>query len=145
SDTMVQLLGDLTTVTELMYLRVPALNALFPSYRGSVMDSLSSIVHDDGFWVTADIYPRYTCDYGTPRMPPSSAEFPEPFMYNYCRDTDPAVLIRGAKNAPRPAGDDTYGPPPGADLGKRTDPSPEGRYSIPTPYGGPTLPIEPPS
>ena len=43
-------------------------------------------------------------------------------MYNYCRDTDPAVLIRGAKNAPRPAGDDTYGPPPGADLGKRTDP-----------------------
>ena len=145
SDTMVQLLGDLTTVTELMYLRVPALNALFPSYRGSVMDSLSSIVHDDGFWVTADIYPRYTCDYGTPRMPPSSADFPEPFMYNYCRDTDPAVLIRGAKNAPRPAGDDTYGPPPGADLGKRTDPSPEGRYSIPTPYGGPTLPIEPPS
>lgn len=145
SDTMVQLLGDLTTVTELMYLRVPALNALFPSYRGSVMDSLSSIIHDDGFWVTADIYPRYTCDYGTPRMPPSSADFPEPFMYNYCRDTDPAVLIRGAKNAPRPAGDDTYGPPPGADLGKRTDPSPEGRYSIPTPYGGPTLPIEPPS
>ena len=57
--------GDLTTVTELMYLRVPALNALFPSYRGSVMDSLSSIIHDDGFWVTADIYPRYTCDYGT--------------------------------------------------------------------------------
>ena len=145
SDTMVQLLGDLTTVTELMYLRVPALNAIFPSYRGSVMDSLSSIIHDDGFWVTADIYPRYTCDYGTPRMPPSSADFPEPFMYNYCRDTDPAVLIRGAKNAPRPAGDDTYGPPPGADLGKRTDPSPEGRYSIPTPYGGPTLPIEPPS
>ncbi len=145
SDTMVQLLGDLTTVTELMYLRVPALNALFPSYRGSVMDSLSSIIHDDGFWVTADIYPRYTCDYGTPRLPPSSADFPEPFMYNYCRDTDPAVLIRGAKNAPRPAGDDTYGPPPGADLGKRTDPSPEGRYSIPTPYGGPTLPIEPPS
>lgn len=145
SDTMVQLLGDLTTVTELMYLRVPALNALFPSYRGSVMDSLSSIIHDDGFWVTADIYPRYTCDYGTPRRPPSSADFPEPFMYNYCRDTDPAVLIRGAKNAPRPAGDDTYGPPPGADLGKQTDPSPEGRYSIPTPYGGPTLPIEPPN
>jgi hypothetical protein len=144
SETMVQLLGDLTTVSELMYLRVPALNALFPTYRGSLLDSFSSIIRDGGFWVNMDIYPRYSCDYGTPRLPPASADYPEPFMYNYCRDTDPAVLIRGAKNAPRPAGDDTYGPPPGADLGKQTDPSPQGRYTVPTPYGGPTLPIEPP-
>jgi len=144
SETMVQLLGDLTTTTELLYLRVPALNALFPTYRGSLFDSLSSTVHDNGFWVNADLYPRYTCDYGTPRRPPAAADYPEPFMYTYCRDDDPAVLIRGAKNAPRPAGDDTAGPPAGADLGKQTDPSPEGRFSLPTPYGGPTLPIEPP-
>lgn len=144
SETMVQLLGDLTTVTELLYLRVPALNALFPTYRGSVFDSLSSTVHDNGFWVNADLYPRYSCDYGTPRRPPASADYPEPFMYNYCRDDDPSVLIRGAKNAPRPAGDDTGGPPAGADLGRQTDPTPKGRFSIPTPYGGPTLPIEPP-
>lgn len=144
SETMVQLLGDLTTTTELLYVRVPALNALFPTYRGSLFDSLSSTVHDNGFWVNADLYPRYTCDYGTPRRPPASADYPEPFMYTYCRDDDPAVLIRGAKNAPRPAGDDTAGPPAGADLGKQTEPSPEGRFSIPTPYGGPTLPIEPP-
>ena len=144
SATMVQLLGDLTTASELLYVRVPALNALFPSYRGSLFDSLSTVVHDGAFWVNGDIYPRYACDYGTPRQPPASADFPEPFKYTYCRDDDPAVLIRGAKNAPRPGGDDTAGPPPGADLGARTDPSPEGRYSIPTPYGGPTLPIEPP-
>ena len=144
SETMVQLLGDLTTTSELMYLRVPALNALFPNHRGSLFDSLSSIIHDNGFWVNADIYPRYACDYGTPRKPPASADYTEPFMGTYCRDTDPAVLIRGAKNAPRPAGDDTYGPYPGMDLGKQTDPAPEGRFAIPTPYGGPTLPIEPP-
>ena len=144
SATMVQLLGDLTTASELLYVRVPALNALFPGYRGSLFDSLSTVVHDGAFWVNGDIYPRYACDYGTPRQPPASADFPEPFKYTYCRDDDPAVLIRGAKNAPRPGGDDTAGPPPGADLGARTDPSPEGRYSIPTPYGGPTLPIEPP-
>ncbi len=144
SDTMVQLLGDLTTTSEIMYLRVPALKALFPTDRGSLFDSLSSIIHDNGFWVNADIYPRYACDYGTPRMAPASADYPEPFMHTYCRDDDPAVLIRGAKNAPRPAGDDTYGPPMGADLGKQTDPAPEGRYAVPTPYGGPTLPIEPP-
>lgn len=144
SDTMVQLLGSLTTTSQLLYLRVPALNALFPDYRTSVLDALSSIMHDHGLWATADIYPRYACDYGTPRRPPSAADYPEPFMYTYCRDDHPGVLVRGAKNAPRPAGDDTAGPPPGADLGRTTDPTPKGRFTIPTPYGGPVLPIEPP-
>ncbi|MGV9800975.1 MlaD family protein [Mycobacterium sp. NPDC003449] len=144
SDTMVQLLGSLAGTSQLLYLRVPALHALFPDYRTSVLDALGSVMHDNGLWATADIYPRYTCDYGTPRRPPSSADYPEPFMYTYCRDDHPGVLVRGAKNAPRPAGDDTAGPPPGADLGRTTDPTPKGRYTIPTPYGGPTLPIEPP-
>ncbi len=144
SDTMVQLLGSLATTSQLMYVRVPALQALFPTYRTSVLDAIGSTMHDQGMWTVGDIYPRYSCDYGTPRRPPSSADYPEPYMYTYCRDEDPAVLIRGAKNAPRPAGDDTAGPPPGADLGKTTDPTPKGRYTIPTPYGGPVLPIEPP-
>lgn len=144
SETMVQLLGSMASTSQLLYLRVPALNALFPTYRTSVLDAIGSVMHDNGLWATGDIYPRYSCDYGTPRLPPSSADYPEPFMYTYCRDDHPGVLVRGAKNAPRPAGDDTAGPPPGADLGRTTDPTPRGRYSIPTPYGGPTLPIEPP-
>ncbi|MFT8181247.1 MCE family protein, partial [Mycobacteroides chelonae] len=120
SDTMAQLLGNLTTVAQLSYVRVPALNALFPTYRGSVIEALSNTFYDHGVWAVGDIYPRYTCDYGTPRPPVSAADYPEPFLYaGYCRDNDPAVLIRGAKNAPRPAGDDTAGPPLGADLGKR--------------------------
>jgi hypothetical protein len=145
SDTMVGLLTSMATASQLLYVRVPALNALFPDYRGSLLDAWSTVMHDHGLWATADIYPRYACDYGTPRRPPSSADYPEPYLYTYCRDDDPAVLIRGAKNAPRPAGDDTAGPPPGADLGQTTDPTPKGRYTIPTPYGGPVLPIEPPS
>lgn len=144
SDTMVQLLGNLATTSRLLYLRVPALNALFPAHRTSVLDALGAAMHDGGLWGTAEIYPRYTCDYGTPKLPPSAADYPEPFMYTYCRDDHPGVLVRGAKNAPRPAGDDTAGAPPGADLGRQTDPTPKGRYTIPTPYGGPTLPIEPP-
>ncbi|MEN4479475.1 MlaD family protein [Mycolicibacterium cosmeticum] len=144
SETMVGLLANLASTAQLLYVRVPALNALFPAYRGSTLEAISRILHDHGLWATADIYPRYTCDYGTPRRPPSSADFPEPFLYTYCRDDDPEVLIRGAKNAPRPAGDDTAGPPPGADLGRLADPTPRGRFTIPTPYGGPTLPIEPP-
>lgn len=145
SETMVGLLGNLASVSQLMYVRVPALNALFPSFRGSALEAIERTIHDEGLWVTADIYPRYTCDYGTPRRPSSAADYPEPFLYTYCRDTDPQVLVRGAKNAPRPAGDDTAGPPPGADLGRTADPTPRGRYTIPTPYGGPVLPIEPPS
>jgi len=144
SETMVQLLGSLASTSQLLYLRVPALNALFPTYRTSVLDAIGSIMHDNGLWATGDIYPRYTCEYGTPRRPPSSADYPEPNLYTYCTDDHPGVLIRGAKNAPRPAGDDTAGPPPGADLGKTTDPTPRGRFTIPTPYGGPVLPIEPP-
>ncbi|OBG47660.1 mammalian cell entry protein [Mycolicibacterium fortuitum] len=144
SDTMVSLLGSMATTSQLLYLRTPALNALFPTYRSSVLDAVGSIMHDHGIWTTIDIYPRYACEYGTPRRPSSSADYPEPYMYTYCRDVDPAVLIRGAKNAPRPAGDDTAGPPPGADLGRTTDPTPQGRFTVPTPYGGPVLPIEPP-
>lgn len=144
SDTMVQLLGSMATLSQLLYLRVPALNALFPDYRGSVLDAVASAFHDHGVWAIADLYPRYVCDYGTPAHAPSAADYYEPFLYTYCRDDDPAVSIRGAKNAPRPAGDDTAGPPPGADLGRRTDPTPKGRLTIPTPYGGPPLPIEPP-
>ncbi|MBA0048850.1 MlaD family protein [Mycobacteroides sp. LB1] len=144
SDTMVQLLANLAANARLSYVRVPALNALFPDYRGSALEAFISTMHDHGLWVTADLYPRYACDYGTPRHPPSSADYPEPFLHTHCRDDDPAVLVRGAKNAPRPAGDDTAGPPAGADLGATADPTPRGRYTIPTPYGGPALPIEPP-
>ena len=144
SETMVSLLGNLVSTSQLLYLRVPALNALFPNYRGSTLDAVGTVFHDHGLWSTLDLYPRYTCDYGTPRRVPSAADYPEPFLYTYCRDDDPEVLIRGAKNAPRPGGDDTAGPPPGADLGRTTDPTPKGRFTVPTPYGGPTLPIEPP-
>lgn len=144
SDTMVGLLANLVTTARVVYLRVPALNAVFPNYRGSTLEALMTTMHEHGLWATADIYPRYTCDYGTPRRPSSSADYPEPFLYTYCRDDGPQVLVRGAKNAPRPGGDDTAGPPPGADLGQTTDPTPKGRFTIPTPYGGPVLPIEPP-
>lgn len=143
SDTMVELLGKLATVAQLAYVRVPALNALFPdpSERGSLLENLTGIFHDNSIHAIADIYPRYTCDYPTPRSPSSAADYPEALRYGYCENDDPAVLVRGARNAPRPAGDDTAGPPPDADPLTRTDPTPEGRWTIPTPYGGPLLPL----
>ncbi|MGE2689431.1 MlaD family protein [Mycolicibacterium pulveris] len=143
SETMVRLLGNLTTVAELSYVRVPALNALFPdpAVRGSVLENMLTVFHDGAAWGIGDMYPRYACDYQVPRQPPSAADYPEPRRYTYCNDPDPSVLIRGARNAPRPAGDDTAGPPPDADLSATTDPTPRGRWTIPTPYGGPPLPL----
>lgn len=145
SDTMVQLLGNLTTVAQLSVLRVPALRALFPATRGSVVDALGTVIRDGGVWVTGDPYPRYSCDYNLPRHPSSEADFPEPYRYTYCSNPDPSVLIRGARNAPRPPGDDTAGPPEGYDPLATTDPTPVGPQSVPTPYGGPPLPYEPPN
>ncbi|WP_264992436.1 MlaD family protein, partial [Mycobacterium montefiorense] len=58
SDTMVQLLGSMATMSQLLYQRVPALNALFPDYRGSVLDAVASAFHDHGVWAIADLYPR---------------------------------------------------------------------------------------
>lgn len=148
SDTMVQLLGNLTTVAQLSYLRVPALKALFPGtdQRGSTVDAISSIIHDDhGVWVMADLYPRYSCDYALPRHSPSQADFVEPYRYTYCTNPDPAVLPRGARNAPRPPGDDTAGPPPGVNPLATTDPAPVGPYTIPTPQDGPPMNLVPPN
>ncbi|WP_078293088.1 MlaD family protein [Mycobacterium sp. D16R24] len=146
SDTMVQLLGNLTTVAQLSYVRVPALKALFPTVeqRGSVLDAVGSIFHDGYVWEVVDPYPRYSCDYDLPRHPPSQADFPEPYRYTYCANPDPAVLVRGARNAPRPPGDDTAGPPPGYDRMAVTDPTPVGPNTIPTPYGGPPPDLAPP-
>src|SRR5262245_62099085 len=145
SDTMVALLWNLTTIAQLSYVRVPALKALFPTTRGSVLDAVSTTVHDGGLWGIGDFYPRYSCDYNLPRRPPSTPDFPEPYRYTYCANPDPSVLVRGARNAPRPPGDDTAGPPPGYYPLAQTDPTPLGPNSIPAPYGGPALPATPPS
>jgi virulence factor Mce-like protein len=144
SDTMVQLLGNLTTIAQLSYLRVPALKALFPTYRGSMFDALATTFRDGGVWGIATAYPHYGCDYNLPRRSPFIPNFPEPYLYTYCPNPDPAVLIRGARNAPRPPGDDTAGPPPGVDPLKTADPTPLGPWSIPLTYGGPEMPQMPP-
>ncbi|ETZ88833.1 MCE-family Mce6F domain protein [Mycobacteroides abscessus MAB_030201_1075] len=132
---MVQLLANLAVNARLSYVRVPALNALFPNYRGSALEAFISTMHDYGLWVTADLYPRYACDYGTPRHPPSAADYPEPFLYTYCRDDDPAILVRGAKNAPRPAGTT----PPGRRPAPTWAPGPTRRRRAATPSRRPTV------
>lgn len=146
SPTMVQLLGNLTTVSQLMHVRVPALEEFFfPQYRkGSALEALGSTFRDGGVWGAVSLYQRYSCDYNLPKSPPTVTDFPEPYLYTYCPNPDPKYLVRGARNAPRPPGDDTAGPPPGANPLQQADPTPKGPLTIPTPYGGPDLPLPPP-
>jgi virulence factor Mce-like protein len=140
SPTMVQLLGNLATVSQMAYLRVPALQEFFfPTERdGSTLEAIGTAFHDGGIWAYVNLYPRYTCDYDLPRRPPSVPDFPEPYLYTYCNNPDPSVLIRGARNAPRPPGEEGEAVlPPGADPVRTADPTPIGPQSVPLDYGGP--------
>jgi virulence factor Mce-like protein len=147
SPTMVQLLGNLALVARMSYLHVPALQEFFfPQQRpGSAVDALTSAFHDGAVWALVDIYPRKMCDYDLPRLPTTIPNYPEPYLYTYCTDPDPGLVVRGARNAPQPPGDDTGHPPPGVDPHATADPTPQGPLSIPAPYGGVPQPYLPPN
>ncbi|MBY8857066.1 MlaD family protein [Nocardia sp. CA2R105] len=146
SPTMVQLLGNLGTVAQMSYLHVPAMREFFfPKQRpGSAVDALAGAFHDNAVWALVNLYPRKQCDYNLPRKPITVPNYPEPYLYTYCTDPDPSLVVRGARNAPQPPGDDTAHPPPGVNPLATTDPTPQGRWSIPTPYGGVPEPYIPP-
>ena len=145
SDTMVQLLGSMATMSHLFYLRVPALNALFPDYRGSVLDAVTSAFHDGGVWATADLYPRYVCDYGTPSHAALRRRLLRAVHVHLLPRRRPGGLdprrqeraaARAATTPPVPRRARTWASEPTRRRGAA--------YTIPTPYGGPPLPIEPP-
>lgn len=140
SPTMVALLGNLLTVSQVAATRVPALQEFFfPQQRaGSALDAVASAFHDGGVWALANIYPRYTCDYGTPRRPGSVPDYAPPYLNADC--PDPTLIPRGASNAPRPPDDPVPAAPPDDPL-RTADPPPTGPLSIPTPYGGPSAPV----
>lgn len=142
SPTMVQLLGNLVTVSQVAYSRIPALNEFFfPQQRaGSALDAVTSAFHDGGVWALASIYPRYACDYNVPRRAGSIPDYADPYLHADCTDPDPTLMPRGARNAPRPV-DDPVPPPPVDDPFQTADPSPTGPLTIPTPYGGPYAPV----
>ncbi|MBB5915420.1 virulence factor Mce-like protein [Nocardia transvalensis] len=142
SPTMVQLLGNLTTTSQMAYQHIPAMQEFFwPQQRtGSTLDAIRSAMHDGAVWAIVSPYPKYACDYDLPRDPGSAANYPEPYLHARCTNPDPSLLPRGAANAPRPPGDDTATIPPGVDPAQRADPTPTGPYSLPTTPGGPFVP-----
>ncbi|MFF2392752.1 MlaD family protein [Nocardia sp. NPDC058114] len=141
SPTMVQLLGNLVTVSQVAYSRIPALEEFFfPRQRaGSALDAVASAFHDGGVWALASIYPRYACDYNVPRRGGSVPDYAPPYLHADCTDPDPTLMPRGARNAPRPADDPVPAPPP-VDPLQTAEQAPVGPLTIPTPYGGPYTP-----
>ncbi|MFI7530120.1 MlaD family protein [Nocardia salmonicida] len=140
---VVDLLGNLGTVADMANSRVPALQEFFfPTERpGSTLGNLTAAFHDGGLWGLVNLYPRYSCDYNLPRHSPSRPDFPEPYLYTYCPNEDPSVLIRGARNAPRPPGARIPGaPPPGQATDTQAIPTPLGPWTIPLTFAGPELP-----
>ena len=102
-------------------LRAPAIAVLLPSIRDASSKSLA-MFHNGAWWAMGSIYPRPSCTYPvTPSRPTKVQELTIPLNL-YCVTEDPNQQIRGAANAPRPAGDDTAGPPPNFDPNARTVP-----------------------
>ncbi|MGW6730803.1 MlaD family protein [Nocardia sp. NPDC055029] len=136
STAVVSLLTNLSTVASMTTTRVPALQEFFfPTQRaGSTLDALVTVIHDGGFWGLVSLYPRRTCTYDLPRQAPSLNNYVEPYLYTYCADTDPSLLVRGAHNAPRPPGERVPGPPPPGEPADRTATvTPTGPFSLPIP------------
>ena len=116
------LLGDLGTSTHVMAQRLPALEEFLPSLS-TLGPAAKAVVHNGQIGVLLDLYPRPTCDYGTPRQAPTMGGSPSPRTHRYCEQAGPRLQQRGAANVPRPHDDDTARPQKGVD--------PEGRAKDP--------------
>jgi virulence factor Mce-like protein len=112
------LLGDLGTTSHVFAQRLPALGELLPGLS-LLGPAGTTVVHDSKVDVLVDVYPRPTCDYGTPRQAPTIGGSPPPRILRYCGQSGPRLQQRGSANVPRPHGDDTAGPPRGADPDTR--------------------------
>lgn len=112
--TIGRLIDDMATVSEVPGDRLPALSQLLPNLA-KLGPTAQATIRDGKLQVLADAYPRPNCDYGGKRPLPTVRAVQEPHIYRYCTRTEPDLQQRGAANAPRPNGDDTAGPPKGAD------------------------------
>jgi len=112
------LLGDLGTVGHVVALRRPALSQILPGLS-RLGPTLAGVVQEGKIHAVLDAYPHPTCDYHTPRRLATVGGEPAPRINRYCDQTGPWLQQRGSANVPRPPGDDTAGPPKGADPDRR--------------------------
>ncbi|RDI66553.1 MCE family protein [Nocardia pseudobrasiliensis] len=123
-DPLTDLVTNFVAVTKAAKLRQPAIEALFPALRQGIQ-ALGVPAHDGSYHTMVDIWPRPTCDYQTiPVVPTDAVADTRVRLYNYCVTADPALQIRGAANAPRPAVPDNGATaPPGVTGDERSRPT----------------------
>ncbi|TSE00304.1 MCE family protein [Skermania sp. ID1734] len=124
SDPATKLLGNFVAIAKAGQLRTPAMTALFPALRDGIA-GLGTTIREGDVKILGDIWVQPFCDYAsTPTDPTQPSPTTSIRVYNYCQTGIPGLQIRGAANAPRPPGDDTAGPPPGANPNAVSPPLP---------------------
>jgi virulence factor Mce-like protein len=117
------LIGNLVDVTDVVSDRLPAISQFLP-LMAKLGPALGTVIHDGKVNVLIDLYPRPVCDYGTPRRAPQIGGSPPTRIHRYCTMNGPRLQQRGSQNVPRPRGDHTDRPPPGAHPEDRAGPIP---------------------
>lgn len=127
-------LADLADFARVAAPRDAALRLFFPELDRT--GAMLSKVADGGLLrVVVDLWPKLSCDYGTPQRPPTEGGWPAPRLDAQCTQVHPELQQRGSYNSPRPA-DDPSRPGQGGSS-ESTRAAPDARTQPPARTGTP--------
>ena len=125
------LLSNLVDTGQIVVARLPGLRQTLIALPRSA-GQLADTVRSGTVWFDLVSEGGPACDYGTPRRAPQSAAERPPYLYAYCDSAGPSEQQRGSSNAPRPPGDRTNQPPPGASGNEQAPTGDESRGNPPS-------------
>ncbi len=122
ADPITSLAANFAAMTRAAQLRIPALQALFPSLNLG-LSAAGVPAHDNEFYAVADIWIRPICQYKHTPIRNEVVQDGSLSKWNYCDNPPPGLQVRGSANAPRPnVPDNGAHMPPGADPNEMTPP-----------------------
>lgn len=122
ADPITSLAANFAAMTRAARLRVPALQALFPSLNIG-LSAAGVPAHDNEFHAVADIWVRPICQYKHTPIRNEVVQDGSLPKWNYCENPPPGLQVRGSANAPRPnVPDNGAQMPPGANPNDLTPP-----------------------
>jgi virulence factor Mce-like protein len=122
TDPITSLAANFSAMTKAAQLRIPALQALFPSLKVG-LSAAGVPAHDNEFYTIVDIWVRPICQYKHVPLRNEVVQDGSLPKWNYCENPPPGLQIRGSANAPRPdVPDNGAQVPPGANPNDMTPP-----------------------
>lgn len=122
ADPITSLAANFSAMTKAAQLRIPALQALFPSLNVG-LSAAGVPAHDNEFFTIVDIWVRPICQYKHTPIRNEVVQDGSLPKWNYCENPPPGLQIRGSANAPRPdVPDNGAQMPPGANPNDMTPP-----------------------